>query len=123
MPFSREENSDWGSGLNLLKDYAETRFSIFRLLFIRRASKTTGLLAWLVIVLILLSLLIIFLGIVTALWISQLTGSYIAGFAITAGILLLLIIILTMARRRLFIDPATRIFIDRATKEEEVDNG
>lgn len=116
-----EQQDNFGSffreNTKLAKDYIETRLEIYRLKGIRLVSKSAGFLIWIIVSLFLAFLLIIFLGIVASLWFSQLTGSYLAGFAITSGILLLLVIILALMRKTLFVNPIIRKFIRQAGEE------
>jgi hypothetical protein len=48
------------------------------------------------------------------LWLSDITGSYIAGFGITTGIILLLIILLTLFRKAFFVNPIIKAFISQS---------
>jgi hypothetical protein len=95
----------------LVKEYFEIKMKIYRLRAIRTISRSAGYFLWIVISLFLLFLFIIFLGVVVGLWLSDITGSYIAGFGITTGIILLLIILLTAFRKALFINPIIKAFI------------
>ena len=98
---------------SLARDYVETRLEIARLKAIRIVSITTGYLLWVTISLFLLFLLLIFIGIVGSLWLSERTGSYIYGFGITTLLILCIIIILALARKVLFINPIIRAIIKR----------
>ncbi len=106
----------------LAKEYFETMMEIYRLRAIRLLSRSTGYFIWLMISLFLFFLLMIFLGIVIGLWISDLTGSYIAGFGITTAVIVLVIIMLALARKSLFVNQIIKIFIrqsnDTAQEEE-----
>lgn len=106
----------------LAKDYVETRLEIGRLKSIRIVSITTGYILWVTISLFLLFLLLIFIGIVGSLWLSERMGSYIYGFGITTLVILGIIIILAFARKVLFINPIIRAIIKRtADHPEETD--
>jgi hypothetical protein len=54
-----------------------------------------------------------FASILFALWMSKLTGSLIWGFGITTLILLLKLILLTIFRHQLFVNPIIRMMIRR----------
>ena len=101
-----------------LKEYFETRMKIYRLQAVRMISRSAGYFMWMIISLFLLFLFIIFLGVVLSLWFSDLTGSYIAGFGITTGILFLIIILLALFRKSLFVDPIIKAFINRSEEND-----
>ncbi len=103
----------------LLREYFETRMKIYRLRAIRLLSKSAGYFFWIIISLFLLFLFIIFFGIVLSLWFSKMTGSYIAGFSITTGIIVVVIILLALFRKPLFVNPIIRTFISQS--EESFD--
>ena len=98
----------------LLREYLETKMKIYRLRAVKMISKSAGYFLWIIISLFLLFLFIIFLGVVLSLWLSDITGSYIAGFGITTGIILLVIILLTLFRKALFVNPIIKAFINQA---------
>jgi hypothetical protein len=106
----------------LVKEYVETRLEVYRLRMIRLAARSAGFLIWFVISLFLVFLLIIFSGIVLSLWLSDITGSYIAGFGITTLILFILILLLTAFRKALFINPIIRSFIRKQEEEKNEEN-
>jgi len=114
-----DDTSTFEKSFDLLKDYAETRISVFKLQFIRGAARMTGYFAWLIIILVLVTLLLVMLGIVSGFWFSTMTGSYISGFAITGGIILLLIIVMMLAGRSLFVGPVIRAMISRMVNDEK----
>ena len=119
------ENESIGSFLksnkSLAKDYLETRLEIFRLSGIRMASKSAGYLVWLIISLFLVFLIILFAGVTIGFWLSQLTDSFVIGFGIVAVALILLFVILTVFRKKLFLDPLMQVILDRASEEIEED--
>jgi type IV secretory pathway component VirB8 len=105
----------------LLKEYFETRMKIYRLRAIRLLSKSAGYFFWIIISIFLFFLFIIFFGVVLSLWFSKITGSYIAGFSITTGIILLMIILLAIFRKSLFVNPIIKAFISRSEEDSEED--
>jgi hypothetical protein len=113
-----DERENLGSfikeNIRLLRDYFETRMKIYRLRAVRMISRSAGYFIWIIISLFLFFLFIIFLGVVFSLWMSHLTGSYIAGFGITTGLILLLMIFLAVFRKVLFINPIIRTMISHA---------
>lgn len=121
MPDHDNLGSFFSENKTLLKDYLETKLEIYRLQGVRIASKAIGFLAWIFISVFLLVLLFIFIGLVLGFWFSQLTGSYVAGFGITTGILLLVILLLAVFRKQLFVNPVIRNFIRHIATEEDTD--
>lgn len=105
----------------LLQEYLETRIELLRLQGIRSGSKATGYLVWMLISLFLLLLVGIFSGLVLGFWLSDLTGSYVKGFGITTLILVVLVVLLTLFRRSLFIDPAVRKVIASMQEKDDLD--
>ncbi len=103
----------------LFREYFETRLKIYRLRAVRLLSKSAGYFIWIIISLFLLFLFIIFLGVLLSLWFSEMTGSYIAGFSITTGIIFLLIIILAVFRKVLFVNPIIKAFISQSEESIE----
>ncbi len=86
---------------------------IYRLRAVLVVSRMAGSILWIIISLVLVSLLIVFGGIVTGFWLSEITGSYTKGFGITAIILLVLILLLAALRKVLFINPIIRAIIKK----------
>lgn len=97
----------------LVKDWVETKMEMYRLMAIRIIAKSGGYIMWTIVSLFLVFLLVIFLGLTLGFWLSELTGSYTTGFGLVSIILLLLILIITAFRKKLFIDPVIRTLVDR----------
>jgi membrane protein implicated in regulation of membrane protease activity len=92
----------------LVKRYFETQLEMYRLKVVRLVSKSAGYFFWMIISAFLVFLFFIFLGVAVGLWLGHLTGSYIAGFAITAAAILVVIILSALLRNALFINPLVR---------------
>jgi hypothetical protein len=103
----------------LVKEWLDARLEIYKLKLIRIISKSAGYFIWIIISLFLSFLFIIFLGLVAGFWLSDLTGSYVIGFGITTLIILLKIILLTVFRKTLFVNPIIRSIIKRANHDED----
>jgi hypothetical protein len=103
---------------NLVKEYFDTRLEIYKLKLIRIFSKSAGNLIWIIISLFLILLFAVFLALVGGFWLSDLTGSYIKGFGIITLIILLKIVLLTLFRKTLFINPIIRLIVSKAADEE-----
>lgn len=106
----------------LLKDYLDTRLQIFRLQVIALTSKIAGRLIWAIISMFLFFLVMVFAGLVTGFWLSDIMGSYVKGFGWTTLIMLAIIIILALLRNVLFVNPIVRQMISLSAKEQEKDN-
>lgn len=104
---------------DLLKEYLETRAEIYRLRGVRFFSKTIGYFFWIILSLFLVLLIIIFGGLVTGFWLSELFHSYVKGFGLTTLILIVLCLVLAIFRRQLFVNPIIRMIISQSHKEKE----
>lgn len=105
----------------LLQEYIETRLEIVRLQGVRAGSKAGGYLVWLLVSMFLLFLIFIFAGLVLALWLSDLTGSYIKGFGYSTLILIGIALLVALFRKPLFINPAIRTMIRQLHENEDID--
>jgi hypothetical protein len=100
----------------LVKRYFETQLEMYRLKVVRLVSKSAGYFFWMIISAFLVFLFFIFLGVVVSLWLGRLTGSYIAGFAITSMAIFVMIIVMALLRNALFVKPLIRNML-RHTEE------
>src|SRR6185295_15483600 len=121
-----QESETLGSFLKenkkLVKEYLDTRMEIYKLKLIRILSKSAGYFIWIIISLFLLLLLMIFLGLVAGIWLSEITGSYVLGFGLVTLIILVKIIFLALFRKKLFVDPIIRNVISRLNDGDEENN-
>lgn len=119
---SEQENlgSFFKENTKLIREYFEMRMKIYRLRALRLLSKSAGYFIWLIISLFLLFLFIIFLGVVVSLWLSNVTGSYVAGFGITTAAIFILMIVLALFRKALFVNPIIKAFISQS--EENIND-
>ncbi len=105
----------------LLKEYLEVRVELLRLQGIKFLSKVAGLFTWLMVILFLVFFILLFLGMMFAWWIAELTNSNIIGFACAAGVFVVLLLICVFARKPLFQKPIARMVIKEVLEEEEDD--
>ena len=105
----------------LAQEYFETQMEIYRLSAVRFISKSAGYLIWIIISSFLLFLFLIFLGILTSIWISKITGSYVEGFGITTLAILVIIFVLALLRKTLFVTPIIKTFIHHSEEPSEKD--
>lgn len=117
MPETEDIGTFFRENKKLVKEYLDTRLELYRLTAIRAFSRSSGYLLWTIVSLLLLSLFIIFLGLMTGFWLSEITGSYTRGFGLTALIILVLITLLALFRKALFINPIIRTIINRASDD------
>lgn len=103
----------------LLKEYLEARIELLRLQGVRFLSKTAGLFTWLMVILFLVFFILLFLGMMFAWWIAELTNSNIIGFASAAGVFVILLVICVLARKPLFQKPIAKMIIKEALEDEE----
>jgi hypothetical protein len=103
----------------LVKDYVETRSTIYRLKAIRTLSNVFGLLIWLMISAFLFFLVLIFVGLVMGFWFAEMTGSLASGFGIATLLLMTFIVVLALLRKQIFIYPLIRIFIQTMTSDDQ----
>jgi hypothetical protein len=123
------EPTDFGTYLKenkeLLQRYIETRIEILRLKLIRSTSKAIGSLIWLIVLLFMLFLFLIFIGLTLGFLFAEITGSNVLGFLIATGILLFVTLLISVFRKKLFIDPVVRLLIgtmmDHTEEDEDLD--
>jgi len=119
MPETETFGSFFKENKKLVREYLDTRLEVYKLKLIRIISKSAGYFIWVIISLFLLLLLMIFLGVVGGIWLSEVTGSYVLGFGIIAALVLLKIIFLAVFRNTFFVNPVIRNVISRISDEEE----
>lgn len=102
-----------------IKEYAETRYQIYRLKGIRTVSKTAGLLGWIIVSMFLVFLIIIFGGITMGYWLSSLFNSLVMGFGLTSLFFLVLFLCLAIFRKQLFINPVITAIISQSNEEDD----
>jgi hypothetical protein len=102
----------------LLKEYMETRMEIYRLQSLRIFSISAGYFAWIIVSLFLVFLILLFGGVVIGFWFSGMLHSYLKGFALITGLLLLIFILLAVFRKSLFVNPVIQLVIQKSREEE-----
>jgi hypothetical protein len=106
--------------VSLVKEYIETKTTVYKLKATRTLSTILGTLAWFILSAFFIFLLFIFIGLVLGFWFTELTGSFVYGFGLATLSLVLIIFLLTIFRRQLFIHPLIRIFINVMTNDDDV---
>lgn len=107
------------SNKKLLQQYVEVRIDIFKMELLRTNAKISGIIIWLIVSIIMLSLIFIFAGITIAFFLSGLLHSYTAGFGITTAIIIVIALLLTVFRKTFFINPVIRILLKQYCNETE----
>lgn len=107
----------------LAKEYIDIRVEIGRLRLVRMISLSAGHLVWVIVSLFLFSLLCTFTGLVAGFWFSELTGSYIKGFALATLCILVFIFLIAMLRKVLFVNPIIRAIIRKSGKSQSGKEG
>jgi hypothetical protein len=104
----------------LIREYIDARLELFKLQGVRLLSRSLGMFIWLTVALFLIFFIILFLGMLFAYWIAEKTGSNVIGFGSTAGLLLIILLMLFLFRKGLFLKPITRIIIRETLKDPEL---
>ncbi len=104
---------------NLLKEYLEVKFTLMKLKGIKSVSRLLSLLIVIFLVSILALFVMLFLGFSFAWWLSAKTGSNIMGFAGTAALFTIIMLLCILLRKPLFQGPLIRLFIEESTKEHD----
>jgi hypothetical protein len=118
---SRDEHlgSFFNEVKQLVRSYAETKLGIIKLQGVQFASKAIGFFLWLFFFLFLMVLILIFCGVVAGFWFSELTGSYVLGFGLATLLLLLVLVLLTLFRKILFVNPLIRAFVRMSFRKSD----
>jgi len=119
MPETETFGSFFKDNKRLVREYLDTRMEVYKLKLIRIISKSAGYIIWIIISLFLLLLLMIFLGVVGGIWLSEITGSYVIGFGIVAILILVKILFLAVFRKALLVNPIIRSVISRINDGDE----
>lgn len=103
---------------SLLKEYVEVRIELIKLRAVRMASRTLSILVTAFIITMLSLFILLFLGLTFSAWITALTGSQVAGYVSTAGLYLILLLLVVAFRRPLLQDPMIRVFINENLNDQ-----
>lgn len=102
---------------DITKRYVDTRLHLFQLQAAGQLAKATGIFSALLLAILLFFVAIIFMGMALGFWIEVYTGSFALGFACSAGIFVLLLVILIIFRKRLLQRPMLHFMIKRVFKK------
>ncbi|NIM36584.1 MAG: hypothetical protein GTN67_15030 [Hydrotalea flava] len=99
----------------VLQDYVNIQIKIFKLELIKKNATIGGLLLWMLIFVFLFFGLLLFAGFAFSFWMGALLQNIPAGFAITTIIFSILIVLITLFRKQLCINPFIKIIIQQQT--------
>ena len=95
----------------VIRDYVDTRAELFKLQAVRMTARTVSMLAVVGIVAMLALFVVLFLGMSLSFWLSAVLNNQVAGFAITGGLFVLLLVIVILLRKPLFLNPLVKAII------------
>lgn len=105
--------------------YVEAKWKLLRLTAAGKLVHALGLFMSIIIAAMLGFFVVMFLGFLLAIWISDMSGSFSLGFAITALLFIVLLVIALIFRRKLILIPVSNILIrelaDEITDENDDD--
>jgi len=119
MPESDNLGSFFAENKTLLKEYLETRMEIYRLQSLRLFARSAGYFAWILLSLFLAFLFILFGGMMTAFWLSEIFHSYFKGFGLVTLLILVVFVLLAIFRKALFVNPVIHSVIQKSKEEED----
>jgi hypothetical protein len=93
-----------------LKSYVNTRFDLMKLTLLQKITRAGTYMLSFVSILVSLFSILIFLMFAFSFWYGEKTGSLSTGFLISAGIFLVLMIVIFLLRKSIFSNPLIRIF-------------
>jgi hypothetical protein len=105
----------------LAKSYVKTRFELWKLSLLEKASKAGAFFLVSFILVIIIAFCLVFISLAFAFWYGQMTDDLATGFLILAGFYLVLGIILILARKTLILAPIIRALSSIMYDDDETD--
>lgn len=105
----------------LISEYLSTRWRLFRLEAINKMSRAAATFFFIIIAAMLSFLVVLFLGLLLAYWLSGVLDSYAWGFLITAAVFILTFVVILVFRRPLIERPLTSMLIRNLAEELDED--
>jgi uncharacterized membrane protein YqjE len=105
-----------------LQELIESKVRLFKILLVEKIAKSLYMLAFLVILLFILSLMLVFASVSLAHWISALWHNLYAGYLVVTGLYLLLSLLFIGFRKNLLLNPITRAFYNIIVADENNNN-
>lgn len=107
---------------DLASDYVEARWKLFRLNVAGKAVHALGVFMAIIIAAMLGFFVVLFLGMLLAFWISDLSGSVTLGFSVTALLFIILFAIVLLFRKKLILLPVSNLLIRELAEEIDPDD-
>lgn len=104
---------------NVVSNYLEARWKLTRLHATGKLAHALGVFLAIIVASMLGFFVVLFLGLLLAYWISDMTHSFTTGFAITALIFIILFIMVLAFRKKLIQNPLANILIRELAEEIE----
>ncbi|UYQ92804.1 phage holin family protein [Chitinophaga horti] len=102
------------------REYVETRLDLIKLQAAGKLSRALGLFFSLVMAFLLFFLAVVFLGMVLGFWIGELTNSYATGFSCSAGLFIVLLLLILVFRKSLIQRPLSNLLVKELVEEIEL---
>jgi uncharacterized membrane protein (DUF485 family) len=119
MPFQDNFHDFYLENRKLLTEYLETRMQLIKLTSIRSLSRTLSMLILISLISFMVLFFLLFLVIGFSWFMADRLGSASLGFLCGGGVFLLIILLCSIFRKPLFLNPLIRLFIHTSTQEEE----
>jgi len=97
--------------------YLEAKWKLLRLTAVEKTVHALGLFMSIIIAAMLGFFVVMFLGFLLAFWISNISGSFSLGFAITALLFIILLAVALIFRRKLILTPVSNILVRELAEE------
>ena len=98
--------------------YIEAKWKLLRLTAVEKIVHALGLFMSIIIAAMLGFFVVMFLGFLLAFWISDMSGSFSLGFAVTALLFIVLLAVTLIFRRKLILIPISNILIRELAEEK-----
>ena len=105
----------------LAREWVDDRARLYKLKGLRTFSRSAAYLVRVLITVVLVFFFLLFLGITSGFWLSELTGSYVKGFGLVTAVILFVATLLFLFKKTLFVDPIIRNIIRRTASGEKKD--
>lgn len=103
----------------VITDYLEARWRLTRLTAAGKMAHALGVFMVIIIAAMLGFFVVMFLGLLLAYWISDMTGSFTLGFSMAALLFIVLLAVVLFFRRRLIQKPVSNVLLRELAEESE----
>lgn len=105
-----------------LQELVENRIRLFKIVLVEKIARSLYMLAFLVILLFILSLVLVFASVSLATWLNAALGNIYSGYLIVTGIYIVLLVVFVAFRKFWLLNPLTRSIYNIIIPEETTDN-